>query len=127
MKEYVKFFLDIDISKSFIRKLLLTEPCLIIYDGLEELPSLNDTKQSIILPLGTTSKNSIFLTMCRPWKLNYFKQHDPLPDQIFEIHGVNAESQINKMFSLSQESDEQRDKFRESYEKYHSFQIGRLR
>lgn len=105
----------------FIRELLCQEPCLIIYDGLDELTTQNFGTFGGTLPLDAMANRSTILAMTRPWKLDELSKCDPLPDKVFEMQGVDADKQVEKMYSLVTADFKQLNEFWLCYNKHPEF------
>lgn len=121
LKTYFKKYTGIEFDTGFITNLLAVEPCLIIYDGNDE--QINQKKSIIVgaLPVGKTNEQSFILTTLRPWKLDDFKQFDPLPNQLFQIQGVSAEKQVKSMLDLLKQGERQLSEFLKFYKRYPYF------
>lgn len=104
----------------FIRELLCQEPCLIIYDGLDELTTQNFGTFGGTLPLDAMANRSTILAITRPWKLDYQSATHYLIKSL-KCKGLMRIKRLKKMYSLVTADFKQLNEFWLCYNKHPEF------
>lgn len=101
-------------TKEFIEKVLSTEHCLVILDGLDEWIHPKDrscSRKPQVVPHKRTGGQCTFLSFTRPWKLSVLSMQNVCVDQLFNIYGIVSIHELVKKYveSMNRHSNVNRD------------------